>query len=101
VLSQPTASITQSKFAVDVRRFPWIRRLASDYVFDHGRLHDFFAGDPADRNAWTEAVARTQDHARERDRLVELLRAQQTRRARRRNPRRPRACSPIPAASPS
>ena len=80
MLSQPTASITQSKFAVDVRRLPWIRRLASDYVFDQGRLRDFFAGDPADPNAWTEAVARTQDHVRERDRLVELLRAQQTRR---------------------
>jgi len=80
VLSQPTASATQSKFSVDIRQFPWIRRLASDYVFDYGGLRDFFAGNPVDPLAWTEVIARTQQHARERDRVVHLLRAQQARR---------------------
>ena len=80
MLSQPTASATQSKFSVDIRHFPWIRRLASDYVFDYGCLRDFFAGNPVDPQAWTEVIARTQQHARERDRVVHLLRAQQARR---------------------
>ena len=56
MLSQPTASATHSKISVDIRRFPWIRRLASDYVFDYARVRDFFAGDPADPNAWTEVI---------------------------------------------
>ena len=57
-----------------------MRRLASDYVFDHEGVRDFFAGNPVDPNAWTEAIARTQQYSRDRDRLAELLRAQQTRR---------------------
>ena len=80
MLSQPVASATDRKFSVDIRRFPWIRRLACDYAFDFGRLDDFFVGNPAHRAAWTEVIARTQQHARQRDRVSALLRAQQERR---------------------
>ena len=80
MLSQPAISTTQNKFAVDIRRFPWIRRLASDYAFDFARLHDFFAGNPADRGAWPAAIERAQQHPRQRDLVVEVLRAQQDRR---------------------
>jgi bacillithiol synthase len=80
VLPQPVVSATQNKFAVDVRRFPWMRRLASDYAFDFARLADFFAGNPADPAVWRDAIARTQRHGRQRDRVASLLRAQQDRR---------------------
>jgi bacillithiol synthase len=80
VLSQPVASTTQNTFAVDIRRFPWIRRLAADYAFDFGRLAEFFSGNPYDPAAWRDAIARVQRHARERDRVADLIRAQQDRR---------------------
>jgi len=71
---------SSGRFPVDIRRFPWINRLASDYAFDYARLADFFAGSPADRNAWREAIDRTRAHDRKRAPLVELLQAQQRRR---------------------
>jgi|TARA_B100000315_G_scaffold147598_1_gene136566 bacillithiol biosynthesis cysteine-adding enzyme BshC len=43
--------------AIDIRRFPWIRRLASDYASDHDALATFFAGDPAAPDAWRAAIA--------------------------------------------
>ncbi|HEY7186334.1 MAG TPA: bacillithiol biosynthesis cysteine-adding enzyme BshC [Vicinamibacterales bacterium] len=70
-----------TRLPIDIRRFPWIRRLAADYIFDHARVAEFFAGDPADPSAWRDTIARTQRHARQRDRLVPLLHAQQHARA--------------------
>jgi bacillithiol synthase len=66
-----------ARIPVDIRRFPWIRRLAADYVFDHARVAEFFAGDPTDPSAWRDAIARTQRHVRQRGPLVDLLHAQQ------------------------
>jgi len=74
-------AVPGTRLPIDIRRFPWIRRLAADYIFDHARVGDFFAGDPADPSAWRDAIARTQRHARQRDRLVHLLHAQQHARA--------------------
>ena len=34
--------------AVDLRRFPWVKRLAADYAFAFGGLAPFFSGDPKD-----------------------------------------------------
>lgn len=81
---QPDQSAPASsdlKLAVDVRRFPWVRRLAADYAHDFGRLAPFFAGDPAGPDAWAGAIARAQAYPRDRQRLVEILRTQQDRRA--------------------
>ena len=68
------------RIPVDVRRFPWIRRLAADYAFDFRSVAPFFSGDPSDRSAWAEAIARTQAHDRRRDAIAAVIAAQQARR---------------------
>jgi bacillithiol biosynthesis cysteine-adding enzyme BshC len=65
---------------VDIRRFPWINRLAVDYAFEFDRLAAFFSGDVRDPQAWRDAIARTHAHPRARDPLVRVLDAQQERR---------------------
>ena len=61
---------------LDLRRLPWVRRLAADYAHDFGALAPFFAGNPAFPGSWVEAVARAQAHPRNREGLVEVLAAQ-------------------------
>src|SRR5580765_7332879 len=65
---------------VDVRRFPWIRRLAADYAYDFRSVAPFFSGDPADRSAWADSIARTQAHDRRRDEIAAVIASQQERR---------------------
>lgn len=65
---------------VDVRRFPWIRRLAADYAYDFRSVAPFFSGDPADRGAWADAIRRTQAHERRRGDIAAIIAAQQERR---------------------
>ncbi|MDA1185222.1 MAG: bacillithiol biosynthesis cysteine-adding enzyme BshC [Acidobacteria bacterium] len=79
--SQPDLSSTATRFPVEIRRLPWIKALASDYAFDFARVADFFAGDPAERTAWTDAIARAQRHPRQRDAIADILLAQQRARA--------------------
>ena len=67
----------RARLPIDIRRFPWIRRLATDYVFDYPRVADFFAGNPAEPAAWREAIARTQRHPRQRGLVTDLLQAEQ------------------------
>lgn len=74
----PSTSIT--RIDVDIRTFPWIRRLAADYAFDYGRLADFFAGNPADPAAWQAAIDRAQRQPRERAMLATVLTTQLDRR---------------------
>jgi bacillithiol synthase len=73
-------STDSSTLAVDVRRFPWIRRLAADYVYDFSSVSPFFTGDPADPAAWAQAVARTQRHVRKRAEIAAAIAEQQRRR---------------------
>jgi bacillithiol biosynthesis cysteine-adding enzyme BshC len=68
------------RIPVDVRRFPWIRRLAADYAYDFRSVAPFFSGDPADRAAWADTIARTQAHSRRRDDIAAVIAGQQTRR---------------------
>jgi bacillithiol synthase len=68
------------RFAVDVRRLPWMRRLAVDYAFDYARVAPFFAGDPAESPAWRAAVSAAQAHPRPRREIADIVLAQQTRR---------------------
>jgi uncharacterized protein YllA (UPF0747 family) len=78
--SSATLLPASGRLPVDIRRFPWIRRLAADYAFDYPRVADFFAGDPADAAAWASAISRTQQHPRQRELVADLLQAQQRRR---------------------
>ena len=68
------------RIPVDVRRFPWIRRLAADYAYDFGAVAPFFSGDPAERAAWADVITRTQAHGRRRDAIAGVVAAQQNRR---------------------
>jgi bacillithiol biosynthesis cysteine-adding enzyme BshC len=68
------------RIPVDVRRFPWIRRLAADYAYDFRAVAPFFSGDPADRGAWADAIARTQAHDRRRTDIAGVIAGQQSRR---------------------
>ena len=49
----------------------------TDYAFDYARLAEFYAGNPADRAAWRDAIARTQQHRRNRAGVAELVQAPQ------------------------
>jgi bacillithiol biosynthesis cysteine-adding enzyme BshC len=69
-----------STLAVDVRRFPWIRRLAADYAYDFTAVSPFFAGDPADPAAWAHAITRTQAHSRRLPDIARIVADQQRRR---------------------
>ncbi len=80
MLSQSGVTASAARLPVDIRRFPWIRRLAADYAFDYGRLAEFFAGNPAEPAAWRDAIARTRRHSRNRDAVADVLQAQQRRR---------------------
>ena len=48
----------------DVRRFPGIKRLASEYATNFAALAPFFAGDPGDDEAWRAAIAASQGESR-------------------------------------
>jgi bacillithiol biosynthesis cysteine-adding enzyme BshC len=80
VFPQTGAAATSSRFPIEIRRFPWIKRLAADYAFDYARVSEFFAGNPADPAAWRDAIARAQRHPRDRDRIADVIAGQQRRR---------------------
>jgi bacillithiol synthase len=68
------------RLAVDLHRLPWIRRLALDYVFDYERVAGFFAGNPAEPDAWRRALAAARQHPRSPERAAAVVRAQLERR---------------------
>ncbi len=63
--------------AVDVRRFPWVRPLAGDYAYNYAHVDGLYVGDPKDPEAWNAAIARTQQHNRNREAVATVIRAQQ------------------------
>jgi bacillithiol biosynthesis cysteine-adding enzyme BshC len=66
--------------AVDLRRLPWVRRLATDYVFEYAKLEPFFAGDPRDTTSWSAAIERRLDRAATGSAVASVVAAQQARR---------------------
>ena len=77
VNSAEPSSESSVRIPVDVRRFPWIRRLAADYAYDFRAVAPFFSGNPADRAAWADAIARTQAHDRRREEIAGIIARQQ------------------------
>jgi bacillithiol biosynthesis cysteine-adding enzyme BshC len=75
--STPT---TSHALTVDIREFPWIRRLAADYAFDFSPVESFYAGNPAAPEAWADTIARSQSTPRQPAALARLIAAQQARR---------------------
>jgi bacillithiol synthase len=81
VQTEPVVSASSAlRLAVDIRRFPWIRRLAADYAYDPDRLLPFFSGHPDQPQAWADAITRAQAFPRGRGRVAAILAAQQERR---------------------
>src|SRR5262245_43241090 len=66
-----------SSLAVDIRTFPWIRRLASDYAFSFANVAPFFAGDPATPGAWADTIKRSQSFERRPADIARVIAAQQ------------------------
>lgn len=69
-----------ARTAIDLRSLPWVSRLAAAYAHDFAPLAPFYAGNPADDAAWTDAIARTQAFGRDRDGIVAVLEKQLARR---------------------
>jgi len=81
VQSDPAQRVVEApRILVDVRRFPWIRKLAADYAFNFPAVSRFFAGDPSRPQSWRDAIARTHAFSRPRAEVADLLAAQQARR---------------------
>jgi len=70
-------SSVSASLAVDIRTFPWIRRLASDYAFAYANVAPFFAGDPATTAAWADTITRSRSYVRQPAEIARLLAAQQ------------------------
>lgn len=73
-------SSTAASVAIDIRQFPWIRRLATDYAFNYAAVAPFFAGDPTQPSAWADTIARSQATVRQPAELAKVLADQQARR---------------------
>ena len=69
-----------STLAVDIRSFPWIRRLAADYAFNFANVAPFFAGDPALPAAWADTIARSRTLPRRPADIARVIAAQQEQR---------------------
>lgn len=80
-IDPPGPSAVPGPASLDVRQTPWMRPLAADYAFNFSNVAPFYAGNPASRDAWTQAIARAQQHAAHRDAIARILEAQQTRRS--------------------
>jgi bacillithiol synthase len=78
---QPVTPGDAQPIGVDVRRFPWIRKLAADYTYNFDAVAPFFSGNPTDRRAWTETIERVQRRASSDRLIVDVVRAQQEKRS--------------------
>ena len=72
-VQRSNGNINSLHIPVDIRRFPWIKKLAADYAFQFSTLAPFFSGDPAARASWEAAIANAQKHPRRRAELSALL----------------------------
>jgi len=62
--------------SIEIGRYPGVHRLAADYAGAFAPLAGFYAGNPADPQAWRDAIGRTLACSRNRDALADVLAAQ-------------------------
>ena len=74
------STASASSLAIDIRSFPWIRRLAADYAFQFDRVAPFYAGDPATPAAWADTIKRSQSFTRQPAETAKVIAAQQAQR---------------------
>ncbi len=74
------AVISGSPHGLPLGNVPGFRRLAVDYASSFDRVAPFFAGDPADPAAWTNAIQRVRAHPRDRAGIQHVLETQLRRR---------------------
>ena len=74
------STASASSLAIDIRSFPWIRRLAADYAFEFGKVAPFYAGDPATAAAWADTIKRSQSLTRQPAETARVIAAQQAQR---------------------
>ena len=67
--------------AIDLRRFPWIRPLVSEYTHQFPSVAALFAGNPADPQSWRATIDRVQRAKRSGADLARLVDAQLARRS--------------------
>lgn len=72
-VQRPNGNIISLHIPVDIRRFPWVKKLAADYAFQFSSLAPFFSGDPSSSASWTDAISNAQRHPRQRQELSALL----------------------------
>ncbi len=78
MLPDSTTSAPQAQ-SLDIREWS-ASRLSADYILHYERLSEFYAGSPADAEAWRAAIGRAQAAPRDRAALVDVLEAQLERR---------------------
>jgi bacillithiol biosynthesis cysteine-adding enzyme BshC len=62
--------------AIDLRQLPWTRPFSVAYAHDFSSIAAFFAGNPAQPDAWRDAIARVTRAPRDRHALVRALERQ-------------------------
>lgn len=66
--------------SVDVRTLSWIRPLLGTYAYEYDQIAPLYAGNPASRDAWADAIRRSQSHTRSSTAIARIVAAQQERR---------------------
>ena len=79
-VQRSNGNMNSLQIPVDIRRFPWVKKLAADYAFQFAALAPFFSGDPAAPAAWSSAIGSAQRHPRRRAEISALLTTQLARR---------------------
>ena len=78
--SETVASAAIVREAIELRRFPWIPPLVSEYSQNFSRLEGLFAGNPSEPEAWRNTIARVSRAPRDRAALHTALLRQLTER---------------------
>jgi bacillithiol synthase len=77
---RPATSDSPVRIPVDVRRFPWVKRLAADYAYDFSSVAPFYSGDPSTLASWADAVTRARTFPRPHSQIAAVIAEQQRRR---------------------